>query len=73
VYGRADDYEKKDVSFAVQVYKFAHEMQIEALSKQLTEFFKQPSALDVFAIFDLFCTSDNQLGLERCKKVCVCV
>jgi hypothetical protein len=74
VYGRADDFEKKGVSFAVQVYKFAHEMQIDALTKQITEFFKQPSALKVFAIFDLFCASDNQPGLDRCKKVrFVCV
>jgi hypothetical protein len=69
VYGRAEDFKTKSASFAVQVFKFAHEMQIDALAKKLSDSFETPSALDVFATFDLFCTTKNQPGLDRCKKV----
>jgi len=44
-------------------------MQIDALTTRLSDSFKQPKALDVFAIFDLFCATNNQQGLEQCKKV----
>lgn len=69
VYGRAEDFKLKSTSYTVEVYKFAHEMQIDSLTKQLTELFKEPTAVNVFAIFELFCKSENKPGLEICKKV----
>jgi hypothetical protein len=70
VYGRAEDFKTKSISFAIQVYKFANEMQIDGLTTKLSEFLGQPtSALDVFATFDLFYVTNNRPGLESCKKV----
>jgi len=70
VYGRAEDFKTKSISFAIQVYKFANEMQIDGLTTKLSEFLGQPtSALDVFATFDLFYVTNNRPGLESCKRV----
>jgi hypothetical protein len=70
VYGCEEDFKTKSISFAIQVYKFANEMQIDGLTTKLSEFLGQPtSALDVFATFDLFYMTNNRPGLESCKKV----
>lgn len=72
MYGAVKDF--KSVSFGIKVYKFAHEMQITTLmTVGLTEFFhKTIKATEIFAIFDLYTMSDNQLGLYHCKKVNSC-
>lgn len=70
MYGGVEEFQLKSIPFGVQVYKFANEMQIDSLTNELTNLFKQPSPLDVFAIFDLYCIFDNQPGLEICRKVC---
>jgi hypothetical protein len=70
VYGCEEDFKTKSISFAIQVYKFADEMQIEGLTTKLSEFLGHPtSALDVFATFDLFYMTNNGPGLETCKRV----
>lgn len=57
------------VPFGIQLYKFAHEMQIELLLQALDNFFKEPNAEDVFLIFNLYQLLDDDFGLKRCKKV----
>lgn len=60
----------KDVSFAVKVFKFAHEMQIEYLAKDLTDFIgDKVEADEVFAIYDFFSQMDSIAGLNACSKV----
>lgn len=67
VYGRVKDF--KSASFGAQVYKFANEVQISALTKELVSFFKETNkASEVFAIFDLYLQSGNQLGCDSCKQ-----
>jgi hypothetical protein len=67
VYGRVKDF--KDAAFGTQVYKFANEMQIVALTKELVSFLTQSNkASEVFAIFDLYVTLANQLGCDSCKQ-----
>lgn len=60
------------VSIAIQVYKFAQEMQITSLVE--AGFFvdyleKNMKASEVFAIFDMYIMSGNQLGMNSCKAV----
>lgn len=63
----------KSVAIGIQVYKFAHEMQIDSLltNDDIVEFFRenQVEASDIFSIFDLFHKYGNQLGIEACKEV----
>lgn len=67
VYGREKNFKK--TSLAVQVYRFAHEMQIDLLLKEVEKFIiDRLSAASVFAAFDLFKFVDNETGLEECKN-----
>jgi hypothetical protein len=67
VYGRVKEF--KDATFGVQVYKFADQMQIGALTRELVNFFNESNkASEVFAIFDLYATSGNKLGCDSCKQ-----
>jgi len=52
VYGKLTDF--KDVSFAVEVFKFAHEMQLDYLANDLIKFIRlKVKPGEVFATFDL--------------------
>jgi hypothetical protein len=68
VYGHVKEF--KNASFGAQVYKFAHEMQINLLIQDLSNFFKGIKAAEIFSIFHL-CLSlnGNQMALESCKQV----
>ena len=59
----------KTTAFGAKLYRFAHEMQIETLTEELTEFFKQTKTSEIFSLFDLYCMSDNKVGLDNCKMV----
>jgi hypothetical protein len=62
--------EFRNASFGAEVYKFAHEMQIESLTEDLGNFFEGTKAPEIFAIFDLYLRLDgNQTALETCKQV----
>lgn len=70
MYGAVKDF--KSVALGIQVFKFAHEMQIDSLlmTDDIVEFFKEnQDASDIFSIFDLYHKYDNQLGIEACKEV----
>jgi hypothetical protein len=67
VYGHVKDF--KTTAFGVQLYKFAHEMQIDTLTDELVEFFKQTTSSEIFALFDLYHSTGNQVGIENCKEV----
>jgi hypothetical protein len=69
VYGQDKDF--KTTPFGIKLYKFAHEMQIDALKDELVEFFKKAKASETFAIFDLYHMTDNQVGLDSCKPVSI--
>jgi hypothetical protein len=68
VYGKLTDF--KDVSFAVEVFKFAHEMQLDYLANELIKFIRvnvKPS--EVFATYDFFKKMDSSAGLKVCSEV----
>jgi hypothetical protein len=69
VYGEVIDF--KSISFAMQVYKFAHENQIHSLmAKGLFKYFKDNTKIsDCCAIFNLYQFYEDKLGLQYCKKV----
>ena len=67
VYGQVKDF--KSTAFGVNLYKFAQEMQIETLMDELDEFFKKTNSSEIFALFDLYLTIGNQVGLDNCKLV----
>lgn len=59
-----------DIKFTVDVYKFAHEMQITSLLKPLESKFAQVRADQVMAVFDAIRMFDEQEALmAHCKKV----
>lgn len=58
MYGQVSDF--KSVLFGIEVYKFAHEMQIVSLTAALDDFFNEPEASDVFAIFNIYQMLSNQ-------------
>lgn len=62
--------EFRSVSFGVDLYKWAHDMQIESLMAVLKGYFEdkaEPSQL--FEICELYFKIGYQEGLEWCKKV----
>ena len=59
----------KKTAFGVNLYKFAQEMQIDTLKEELIEFFKKTKSSEIFALFDLYFTIGNQVGLDSCKLV----
>jgi hypothetical protein len=67
VYGQEKDF--KSTAFGVKIYKLAQEMQIDTLSDELDEFFKQTKSSEIFALFDLYHSTGNQAGLDNCKSV----
>jgi hypothetical protein len=68
VYGKLRDF--KDVPFAVEVFKFAHEMQLDYLANDLIDFIKVEVKPDkVFATYDFFIKMDSDAGLKVCSKV----
>jgi hypothetical protein len=70
LYGREKEFE--NASFGAEVYKFAHEMQIDSLTEDLGKFFEGTEASEIFAIFDLYLRLDgNQTVLETCKQVII--
>jgi hypothetical protein len=69
VYGHVKEF--KNASFGAEVYKFAHEMQIDWLIQDLIKFFKGIKASEIFPIFDLYLRlNGNQMALESCQQVC---
>jgi hypothetical protein len=55
----------------MDVYKFAHEMQIDCLMTALDEFlFKNISAISVMEVYEFYKLIDHSVGLKTCKEVC---
>jgi len=73
VYGGEADF--KNVLFGIQIYKFAHNTQINSLmNKGLIQFFGDKiKTSNCFAIFKVFHFYGDKLGLELCKEVRVFV
>jgi hypothetical protein len=67
VYGEVMDF--KSTNFAIKLNEFAHEMQINSLTRALQEFFKTAVITEIFALFDYFRATGNQAGLDNCKMV----
>jgi hypothetical protein len=60
----------RSISFAVDVFKWAHDMKIESLMLVLKDYFEdkaEPS--QIFEIFELYYKIGYQEGLAWCKKV----
>jgi hypothetical protein len=67
VYGQVKDFQT--IAFAAKMYKFSLEMQIDTLTDELVEFFKQAKSSEIFALFDLYHVTGNQVALKKCKLV----
>jgi hypothetical protein len=69
VYGEVKDF--KSISFAINLYEFAQEMQIHSLTRALEEFFKNAETTEMCALFEYFRAIGNQAGLDNCKMVSI--
>jgi hypothetical protein len=69
VYGREKNYKFETTAFGVKLYKFADEMQIDTLTDELFKFLNHTKSSEIFALFDLYHSTDNQVGLDHCKDV----
>ena len=67
MYGQVKDF--KTTANGVKLYKFAQEMQIETLSDELVDFFKETKSSEIYALFDLYHSTGDQVGLDKCKLV----
>jgi hypothetical protein len=68
LYGREKEF--VSISFSVEIYKFAHEMQIKSLMVVLDKYFKdEANASDIFTVFDMYQTLNDNEGVAWCKKV----
>jgi hypothetical protein len=68
VYGQVKDF--VSISFSVEVYKFAHEMEMKSLMTVLEKYFKdEANASDIFTVFDMYQTLNDNEGVAWCKKV----
>jgi hypothetical protein len=69
MYGRAKEF--KDVKFSMDVFRFAHEMQLTSLMQSINEYLakSQINASDALEIFHVCMRTDNQQCLEICKQV----
>ena len=67
LYGKVKDF--KSINFAVKLYEFSQEMQINSLKLALEEFFNKAEISDLIALFDIFVTTGNQEGLNISKSV----
>jgi hypothetical protein len=69
VYGNVTDFE--NFKFAIEVFEFAHKMNIKPLMKALDQFFDDlPEAVDdICDIFDFFQLAGNKLAIHICKQV----
>jgi hypothetical protein len=57
----------QSVSFAIEVYEFADRMQIETLTTELDEMFKNIDATKIFPIFELYISLNKERALFWCK------
>jgi hypothetical protein len=58
------------VGVAIDMYKFAHKMQINCLTAALDQFFhKNTNATTVLEIYGLYKTFENVINLRKCIKV----
>jgi hypothetical protein len=54
----------------MEVYKFAHEMQITSLMHAVNEFFKTiRTSSELLAVFAFCIDMDNNQGLQNCQEV----
>jgi hypothetical protein len=68
VYGQVKDF--RSISFGVEIYKWADEMQITSLVAVLDKYFKdEAKATEIFELFELYFKIGNKAGVEWCKKV----
>jgi hypothetical protein len=58
-----------DASFAVEIYKFAHQMQIDNLVSDVGKFFYDVSPDKLIPVYNLFSLTNNEKGLDNCRIV----
>lgn len=70
MYARSLSLPDGDIYFAVDVYKFAHEMQIPSLMEPLEILFTRVPAAQVMAVYDVLKLLGDKNGLlAHCKQV----
>lgn len=60
------------MSFGIKLYKFAQEMQIDALTEELVGFLDEQTnwkPSEIFALFEHYQMTGDQLRLDNCKLV----
>jgi hypothetical protein len=67
LYGQVREF--KDVQFAIDVFKFAHEMQITSLMHALSKFFETNGTGNALLFYEICTQLDYQQGSQMCKKV----
>jgi hypothetical protein len=68
VYGQKREF--KDVMFAMEVYRFAHEKQIDCLMTALDDYLtKTISATTVLEAYEFYTSIEHAAGQNTCKLV----
>lgn len=55
----------------MEVYRFAHKMQINSLMYAVNEFFTTIPAWEALKVFEFCIQLDNEHGMQVCRKVSV--
>jgi hypothetical protein len=67
IYGSDKDF--KDALVAVDVYKFAHEMQLDNLVASAGKYLHDVSPDNLIPVYNLFTLTSNEEGLKNCREV----
>jgi uncharacterized protein (DUF608 family) len=67
IYGSNKEF--KDASVAVDVYKFAHEMQLDNLVADAGKYLHDVGPDNLIPVYNLFALTSNEEGLKNCREV----
>lgn len=67
IYGSEKEF--KDASVAVEVYEFAHEMQLDSLVADAGRYLHDVGPDNLIPVYNLFTLTANKQGLENCRMV----
>lgn len=67
IYGSTKDF--INATLAVEVYKFAHEMQLDNLVADAGKYLYDVGPDNLIPVYNLFTLTENQQGMENCRMV----
>jgi hypothetical protein len=59
----------KDASIGVEVYNFAHEMQLDNLVADAGKYLLDAGPDNLIPVYNLFALTANEEGLKNCRRV----